>query len=370
MEAGEERLAVSLECARQIVIAYGWNPTAYQILNPGIQHWFSPNREAVVGYTRRDNVLVAAGGPVCDPGTLASVCDQFESFAQQQKSRVCYVCADERLRALFAGSRSHAAVALGAQPVWNPRAWPEIVHNRASLRAQLSRARNKGVAVEAVGVKSAATDPELLHVLRQWLQGRRLPPLHFLTEPNVLDGALTDRVILLARRGGTPVAFVVASPARARRGYMLELLARSPAAPNGSSELLIDEAMRRLAEEGCEYVTLGLVALAHAADEEIRGNPAWMRMMMYFARAHANRFYNFRGLERFRVKMAPERWETVYAISNEPQFSLRSFYAMGGAFSGIPPWAAIALGVVKAVGAEFRAAARHTRIQAKTVLWW
>ena len=117
-----------------------------------------------------------------------------------------------------------------------------------------------------------------------------------------------------------------------------------PQRPNGASELLIDAAMRRFASEGCDYVTLGLVALAHAADEEIRRNPAWLRILMYFARAHANRFYNFRGLERFRVKMAPERWETIYAISNEPRFSVRSLYAMGGAFSGIAPWAAIAIG--------------------------
>lgn len=256
---------------------------------------------------------------------------------------------------MFAPSTNHTSIALGAQPVWDPRAWPDIVGHRPSLRAQLSRARNKGVVVEAMAAPQAASNPELRLVLQQWLAGRRLPPLHFLTEPNVLDGVLTDRVILLARRQGAPVAFLVASPASARKGYLVELLARSPAAPNGSSELLIDAAMRRFADEGCEYATLGLVALAHAADEQIRNNPGWLRMMMYFARAHANRFYNFRGLERFRVKMAPVRWETVYAISNEPRFSLQTLYAMGGAFSGIPPWAAIAIGMAKAVGAELRA---------------
>jgi phosphatidylglycerol lysyltransferase len=359
VEAGETYPAAPLELAREIVLAHGWNSTSYQILNPGIQHWFSPDHRAVTGYTRRGNVLLVAGGPICDLESLAAVCDQFEAFARRQGRRVCYVCAEERLRALFAQSLHHSTIALGAQPAWNPRVWTEIVRNRSSLRAQLNRAKNKGVEVEAVGIERAAKDPDLHHVLQQWLSGRSLPPLHFLTEPNVLDGVLTDRIILLARRRGTPVAFLVASPARARKGYLVELVARSAAAPNGTSELLIDAAMRRLADEGCEYVTLGLVALAHAADEEMRGNPAWMRVMMYFARAHANRFYNFRGLERFRVKMAPERWETIYAISNEPQFSVPSLYAMGGAFSGIPPWAAIAIGAAKAVGAEFRALLPH-----------
>ena len=356
-----DSVAADRNTARELVIAYGWNATAYQILNPGIEHWFSSAGGAVVGYARRGNVLLAAGSPVCDRKALASVCAEFEAFAHDEGCRVCYVCAEERLRALLAQSSGHAIIAMGAQPAWDPRAWPNVVARRASLRAQLYRARNKGVEVEGIDAAKAASDPELRRVLRQWIEGRRLPPLHFLVEPSVLDGELRDRVVLVARRHGSPVAFLVASPVRARNGYLVELLARSGAAPNGASELLIDAAMRRFAAEGCDYATLGLVALAHASDGEIGRNPAWLRMLMYFARAHANRFYNFRGLERFRVKMAPGRWEAVYAISNEPRFSLFTLYAIGGAFSGISPWAAIAIGLGKAAGEEIHALARFAR---------
>jgi phosphatidylglycerol lysyltransferase len=351
----------SRDFARELVIAHGWNSTSYQILNPGMQHWFSAAHSAVVGYTRRHHMLLAAGSPVCGPEALPSVCGEFEAFAKAQGCGVCYVCAEERLRAVLAGSPRCAAIALGAQPVWNPRTWSAIVHHRSSLRAQLYRARNKGVEVEAITAQRAAGDPELRRILREWLKGCRLPPLHFLVEPNVLDGELADRIVFVAHRRCVPVAFLVASPVRARNGYLVELLARSAASPNGASELLIDAAMNRFASEGCDYVTLGLVALAHAADEEIGCNPAWLRILMYFARAHANRFYNFRGLERFRMKMEPDRWETIYAISNEPRFSVRSLYAMGGAFSGIAPWAAIAIGLVRAVRDELRLLFRHVR---------
>ena len=357
----EKSPAATLESAREIVIAHGWNATSYQILNPGIRHWFSSNLPSVIGYTQRGRVLLVAGSPICDTDSLLKVCDEFEVFARGQGCRVCYVCAEERLRSLFAGSPNHATIALGSQPVWHPGAWPSVLRNRASLRAQLHRARNKGVTVESVEIQDAANNPELRRVLREWLDGRHLPPLHFLVEPNVLDGVLADRIILLARRDSVPVAFLVASPTRARNGYLVELLARSPAAPNGTSELLIDAAMRRFAEDSCEYATLGLVALAHAADGEIGRNPSWLRALIYFARAHANRFYNFRGLEHFRVKMVPERWEPVFAIANEPQFSPFTLYAMGAAFSGIAPWAAIALGIAKAAREEVRAVFRGQR---------
>ncbi len=58
---------------------------------------------------------------------------------------------------------------------------------------------------------------------------------------------------------------------------------------------------------------------------------------MVIARAHANRFYNFRGLERFRTKMQPSGWEPIYAISNERHFSPRALYAMGAPLPGISP---------------------------------
>ena len=331
---------------------YGWNATSYQILNPGFDYWFAADGASVVGYTRRYRVLLVAGAPVCAEAALTAVCAGFEAFAREQGCRVCYVCAEERLQRRLDGSTSHATVALGAQPAWDPHHWTQLLKEVPSLRAQLNRSRNKGVAVEPMAPETAAADPEIRCVLREWVHGRRLPPLHFLVEPDVFDGVVADRLVLVARREGKMTAFLVASPVPARNGYLVELLARSAAAPNGTSELLIDEVMRRAAGRDCTYMTLGLVALAHAADPEIASNPFWLRPLMRFARVHANRFYSFRGLEQFRLKMHPHRWEPVYAVSNEQRFSISTLYAMGAAFSGIPPWKAVAIGVAKAVREE------------------
>lgn len=342
------------ELARQIILDYGWNATSYQILNPGMTLWFSAIHRAVIGYIERNGVYLVGGAPVCTWEALAPVCGEFEAFAHQRRRRVCFVCAEERLRLSLAHSTAHAKIALGAQPAWDPANWPAVLQRRPSLRAQLRRAANKDVEVEPVTADEAVADRELRRVLSEWLKSRRLPPLRFLVEPDVLNGVLADRLILVARRGGVPEAFLVASPMPARGGYLVELLARSFTAPNGTGELLIDAAMRRFAEQRCHYATLGLVALAHPADEEIRANPGWLRPLMYFARAHANRFYNFRGLEQFRMKMSPERWEIIYAISNERLFSPRTLYAIGSAFSGIPPWAAVGMGIAKALSDEVR----------------
>ena len=161
-------------------------------------------------------------------------------------------------------------------------------------------------------------------------------------------------MVLAARGPAGILGFLVASPVAARGGYLVEQVARLPEAPNGTSELMIDAAMRLFAGEGCAYATLGLVALSREADEGMKRNPLWLRTSMRFARTHANRFYNFQGLERFRNKMKPARWEKIYALSNERVFSPGALYAIGGAFAGISPWRAIAIGLAQAVKKEFR----------------
>ncbi len=346
-------------------MAFGATSTAYQILNPGIEHWFAPEIPAVAGYKRERHVILAAGSPICPPASLPDAIERFEHYARRQGCRVCYVCAETGLRDLLDSSPVHSAVTVGAQPIWIPAQWAAIVKSHASLRAQLHRAANKGVRIREMAPETGREHPALKGVLEQWLAMRALPPLHFLTEPRTLRGVVTDRILLVAWLGGDPVGFLVASPIPVRRGYLIEQVVRSRRAPNGTSELLIDAAMRKFALQGERFATLGLVALTSKAGPEIAQNPWWLRIMMLAARTHANRFYNFRGIEHFREKMAPQAWEPIYAISNERRFSVSTLYALGQAFCEIAPWYAIALAVIKGARQEVQGAAalirRHWR---------
>jgi phosphatidylglycerol lysyltransferase len=233
--------------------------------------------------------------------------------------------------------------------------WPAIVEERASLRAQIQRARNKRVEVSEIPASEGLLHDELLGTLQAWLAARTLPPMRFLVEPGALELCAPDRVLLAARREGKIVAYLLASPINARNGFLIEQVVRAPDAPNGTSELLIHTAMTLFAQQGREYATLGLVALADRASDGIQRNPGWLRAMMSLARRYANRFYNFEGLERFRAKMQPGAWEPIYAIANEPHFSPYALYALGAAFSGISPWRAILIAIAKAARREISA---------------
>lgn len=341
----------AVENARGLVLRYGWNATAYQILNPGLDLWFSAAGDAVIGYVTHAGVRVVAGAPVCPLSRLRGVTAEFEQEAAARAERVCYFCAEGRLESLYRGVASHCMVSLGAQPVWDPVHLSAAVTSKASLRAQLHRATNKGVVVHERPPGTTGDTAELGECLQQWLAAKGLPPLHFLVEPWTI-GKLADRRVFIATGGDRILGFLVASPVPARNGWLVEQIVRRPNAPNGTSELMLERAARALAADGSRYLTLGLAPLSRRGDAADQRDPAWLRGTFGWLRAHGRRFYNFRGLEIFKAKFGPDRWDPVYAIANEPSFSPRSLYAIAAAFGGGSPALLIARAGLRAVRTE------------------
>ena len=337
--------------ARTTVLTHGRNPTAYQILNPGIERWLGTRGDAVVGYVDRPGVRVVAGNPVCPVERLAEVSAEFEVATARTGRRVCYLGADEELDRICRDSSRHSRIVVGAQPVVNPQHWPHTVREHGSLRAQLNRARNKSVEVEEWFAEHSTDHPQLRRCLDEWLNARGLPPLHFLVEPDTL-GNLHDRCVFVAQRDGRVVGFLVASPV-GRRGWHIEQMIRGRDAPNGTMELLTDAAMRRFALSRDTYVALGAAPLSdRAADGS--PTPTLIRGLLAWQRAHTRRFYNFEGLEHFKAKFWPDAWEPVLAISGEREFSVGTLYAIAGAYSGRSPMAMLFPALGRALLQEFR----------------
>ena len=339
--------------ARQLVLEHGWNSTCFQILNPGIEHWFSKVGDAVVGYVTANGYRVVVGAPVCGRSCLRDVVAEFEAEARSHGQRVCYFGAEARLESVLSGSSGHSFVLLGAQPVWNPANWPAVIRKNRSLRAQLHRARNKGVTIAEWTTDKATNNPELRGCLDAWLESKGLPPLHFMVEPDTL-GNLNHRRIIVAELYGRVIGFINLSPVPKRNGWLFEQFPHAPGAPNGTVELMIDFAMRVMAESGSEYATLGLAPMSTRAKIEPFDNPLWLRIFLGWMRKHVKRFYNFDGLDSFKAKLRPEGWEPVFAVTNEREISFGTLYAIGSAFSGGRTSSMVAGGLWRAALSEYK----------------
>ena len=342
---------VAIARTRKLILKYGWNSTSYQILNPGIKRWFGKDEESLIGFSVNNRVRVVVGAPVCEKAKLKQVLAEFESDAKRQRERVCYLAAESRLENVAAEKSGYTKILLGAQPVWNPSGWRKIVTENKSLRAQLNRARNKGVKISEWSNEKAADHPELLDCLKKWLASKGLPPMHFMIEPYTLS-RLFDRRVFVAELNAKVVGFVVLSPVPQRSGWLFEQFVHQPGAPNGTVELMIDAAMHELAKGNYEYATLGLSPLSTRAQIAPFHNPLWLRFLISWARLHGKRFYNFDGLDAFKNKLRPNTWEPIFAISNEHKLSLRTVYAIAAAFSENHPVKLILGGLQKALLTE------------------
>lgn len=280
---------------------HGFNTTSFQVLEEGIAYWFDPAGDACVAYVDTGRAWVAAGAPIAPEARLEAVCQAFIQAARAVGKRVCFFALQDRL----AERSVLSSMPVGVQPSWLPREWPRTLERSRSLREQLRRARAKGVSVRAVPASEIAAPSSVVRaameaVIASWLASRKLAPMGFLVDVQPFAFP-EERRYFVAEQNGRIVAFLVAVPIFARSGWLFEDLLRDRLAPNGTSELLFDRAMRDIAAEGGAFVTLGMAPLA--------GDVApWLRL----ARAALRGLYDFDGLRRFKARLVPDAWESVH----------------------------------------------------------
>ena len=215
---------------------------------------------------------------------------------------------------------------IGEQADWDPLAWDETLRRTRSLREQIRRSRAKGVTVRAfdphlfaepAGEPRASVD----RLIARWEAARPMPPMGFLVQMH-LHTELAERRFFAATQGETLVGFLSMVPVFARGGWFVEDLVRSPEAPNGTAELLVDAAMRTAAAEGSRYLTLGLAPLAGAVGP-------WLRAL----RRTGSPLYDFRGVHAFKAKLRPRGWAPIFISYPRGQLGIATVYDALAAFA-------------------------------------
>jgi len=304
----------------ELLRAYGWNTTSFQILERGFAYWFDAAGNSCVAYVDTGTAWVAAGAPIAPAETIEAVAEQFVAEAARKRRRVCFFAVERRL----VGAPWLRKMPIGEQPVWDPSSWGEIVQREPRLREQIRRAGAKGVVVRSVAAEEIERAPlraEFEELIANWLTTRKMAPMGFLVDVQPFDFA-KERRCFVAEQRGRVVGILVAVPVYQRSGWLFEDLLRSPEAPNGTNEMLIDLAMRSVAEEGSRYVTLGLAPLAGRVSRRLST-----------IRALSATLYDFDGVRRFKSKLRPEHWSTIYLAWPRQGSSFMALYDSLAAFT-------------------------------------
>ena len=149
---------------------HGRTATAFQVLAPGMHHWFA-HSTGMVGYIDTGSAWVVAGEPVASRDNTIPAAEEFVAHAEASGKRVAFFATEGAL----ASSPRFRRVLIGEQPMWNPMEWPQTLRASRSLREQLRRARAKDVVVRTVAASDHATDAALSRLMERWLATRAMP---------------------------------------------------------------------------------------------------------------------------------------------------------------------------------------------------
>jgi lysylphosphatidylglycerol synthetase-like protein (DUF2156 family) len=302
---------------------HGWNATSFQSVEPEFRYWFAPDGEAAVAYLDTGKAWVVAGAPIAPVERCAAVAEQFAADASRHRRRVAFFATEPR----FLEVAPMRSLVIGEQPSWDPRSWTDRQRGHRSLKEQLRRGRAKGVSVVRVssGEAAGAMRPELERLIARWLAARPMPPMSFLVELEPFVFPEERRYYTARDARGAFIGLLVAVPVYGRGGWFFEDILRDPASPQGTTELMIDAAMRDLAGEGCSFVTLGLAPLA--------GADPWHRITRRALRG----FYNFEGLHAFKAKLRPDEWTPIFLAWPDDRSAASAISDVLYAFAGGSP---------------------------------
>ena len=316
--AGEHERTRALALLRR----WGWNATGFQTLEQGFEYFFDGD-DSCVAYIDTGSAWVVAGAPIAPFERLREVVRSFETAARKASRRICFFAVEAR----FPEAVGLPSMLVGEQPIWNPQDWNATIAGRRSVREQLRRARAKGVRVRVAeanevldrGSPARGAIESLIH---RWLGTRSMAHMSFLVDIQLFAFA-EERRYFVAERENAVVGFLVLVPVFARTGWLFEDLVRDPRAPNGTVELLVDEAMRSIGRDGSTYATLRLAPLSGPI-------APWLGRVRRWSSA----LYDFEGVRSFKSKLSPHAWDPVLLAYPEGSSANVALYDALRAFAG------------------------------------
>lgn len=288
------------------------------------RYLFGTDVEGVAAWIEAHGVAVVWGDPACAPGDEGRLISELASRLHADRLKGCLLLVEERV-ARAALDSGFVVVNVGADAVFDLTTWrlPRGDSGK-SLRWCLNRARRSGLEVgeyRAVDGRRGDLEHEIAEVQTAWESALATPPADSILSTSPLRH-VDDKRIFTARRSGRLEAVLACSPVPAASGWYLEDLVRIPGAAVGASELLVVEALERLAFAGALVASIGVApSLDHAGqiDRRARVLLAALRPLV----AGIDRRYRFRALTTYKEKFRPTEWRPRYVAVRPPRPSFR-----------------------------------------------
>jgi phosphatidylglycerol lysyltransferase len=298
---------------------YAYNEHSY-VLDPEEGTVWNYKGRGAVCYVERGNVWLVTGEPLAANDDLCEVTQKFVAHARENRKLAVFLPTSERFAKAVAG-RGYRIQKIASSPYFDLQKWDPKGNSAKGLRLGLNRARRAGVSVERVSIVSEHFRREVGELCEKWLNGRSAGiGFGWLFRLAPFSNEETKRYFAARDASGTLVGMLAASPIPARDGWYLEDIQRSVDAPDGTTDLLVAEALRAFAADGSLLATLGTVPLSDIGADEFTSKGFLLGRVLKFTRKNLRPIYNIEGLRCFKSKFVPTWWESEYVVVSKGYF--------------------------------------------------
>ena len=295
---------------------HGYNAHSLVGIAPGIRLWTCPETGEAVAYNEVGRVWLVPGDPLASCENLPQVLEGFLRKAHAEQRLVGFIPTTQRC-AIISSRLGLRALKIGAAPYFDLATWAPRGDSAKKARAGVNQARRVGVTVTGVVDVNERLIRETACLCKSWLTTRRSAVrFGWLFSVDLFQHKELKRYFTARDSSGRLVGFLAASPLPARDGWYLEDILRRRDAPNGTTDLLVVEALESFKRDGAKLATLGTAPMATEGDQDVPICPILSKLVRFVAGCFSI-FYNFEGVRRFKSKFAPSWWESEYILLSQ-----------------------------------------------------
>jgi lysyl-tRNA synthetase class 2 len=298
------------EAAARLVRSHGTDTLSFFKLRADKHYYFSPGREAFVGYRIENGVLLLSGDPVGLEAAFPALLRELKAFAETRGLKLGAVGASERLLGLYE-DLGLKTLYLGDEAILELDRFSLQGRPIRKVRQSVTRLSKAGYSAELHELRalSPGTIAEVEEVLERGRQGA--PERGFSMTMDSLTGDNDqETLVVLARDEHERIRGVLHFvPCYGRPTMSLSFMRRDPDTPNGLTEFLVARAAELLKERGLQEISLNFAAFARWLHSPEKRHERLLGKLV----ALGNPFFQIESLYRFNAKFFP-RWEPRYLV--------------------------------------------------------
>jgi len=295
--------------AKVLLEKWGNSSLAHLTILPDKTYFFSNSKEGYVSYTVVGNVAVALGDPVGPAKEAEKIIEEFKGFCLENDWHPVFYQTLPDFLPIYR-KQGFQFLKIGEEAIVNLETFTLSGKLSKNLRQTVNHALKKGYSTE---ILLPPQDDVIIRQLKKvsdiWLKHQKGTEKRFSLGWFEHDYLASCAIMVVRGEKGGIIAFANIIPTYNRHEGTIDLMRKLPEA-EGVMDLLFVHLAEYFREQGYTGLNLGLAPLSGLGENSgARGT----EKLAHFFYENFNKFYNFKGLRKYKEKFNPD-WEPRYLI--------------------------------------------------------